>query len=302
LTKEEGKLIKGIQANLWTESITDWGKLTYMTFPRVYAIAENGWTQEANKNWDDFSNRLLTQFEKLDAQEVRYAVSAFSPWIDHTGNGEEIEISMKTEVNDLAIHYTLDGSEPSVEDALYTQPFSIQQSTPLKARAFKDSLPVGYLSAMEFPVHLASKQKVVDEKGKAIPALTDLGYARLHVSDKNWQKYKNDFSASLTFDKPTLVQELNFNTLRFTISGYYPPKKIEVWGSKNGTDFSLLAELDQLEKSLVQGRNKVNSSITFSPTTVSALKVKAYTHRPLGEGHHRAGQNSSLAIDELVVF
>lgn len=302
LTKEEGKLIKGIQANLWTESITDWGKLTYMTFPRVYAIAENGWTQQANKNWDDFSNRLLTQFDKLDAQEVRYAVSAFSPWIDHKGNGKEIEISLKTEVNDLDIHYTLDGSEPSKEDALYSQPFTINKSTPIKARAFKDSLPVGYLSEMEFPVHLAVNQTVVDEAGKAYPELTDLSYAKLHVSDKYWEKFKNDFAATINFDKPTLVKEVRFNTLRFTISGYYPPKKVEVWGSKNGKDFTLLSELDQLEKSLVQGRNKVNSTITFAPITVSALMIKAYSHRPLKEGHHLAGQNSSLAIDELVVF
>jgi hexosaminidase len=302
LTEEEGKLIKGIQGNLWTESISDWSKLTYMTFPRVYAVAENAWTQQEEKNWDEFSERLMTQFEKLDSSGIRYAVSAFSPWIDHTGNGQEIEFSLKTEVNNLSIHYTLNGDEPSIEDAVYSEPFKVNQSTQLKARAFKDSIPVGYLSVLDFPVHLAANQKVMGEDGTPYPELTDLSYARLHVSDKYWLKFDNDFSASVNFEKPTLIQEVSFNSLRFTISGYYPPRKIEIWGSENGSDFSLLAEADQLEKSLEQGRNKVNSKISFDPITVSKIKIKAYSHRPLGEGHHRAGQNSKMAIDEIVVF
>jgi len=45
LTAKEGNFIKGIQANLWTESISDWSKLTYMTYPRLFAIAENAWTK-----------------------------------------------------------------------------------------------------------------------------------------------------------------------------------------------------------------------------------------------------------------
>jgi hexosaminidase len=302
LTEEEGKLIKGIQGNLWTESISDWSKLTYMTFPRIYAIAENAWTSQDAKNWDDFSNRLFTQFEKLDTLGVRYAVSAFSPWIDHKGNTEGIEVSLKTEVNDLDIYYSLDGSEPSVEDTLYNQPFTITKSAQLKARAFKGTRPAGYISTMDFPIHLAANQKVIDENGKLHPELTDLSYGKLHVSDKNWQKFRNDFSASIIFDKPTTVKEVSFNSLRFTISGIYPPKKIEVWGSENGDDFLLLGQIDQLGESLEQGRNKVNTKVTFAPSTISVLKVKAFGHRPLREGHHRAGQNSIIVIDEIVVF
>ena len=45
-SQEQANHVLGTQANLWTESITDWGKLTYMTYPRLYAVAENGWTKE----------------------------------------------------------------------------------------------------------------------------------------------------------------------------------------------------------------------------------------------------------------
>ena len=302
LTKKESKFIKGIQANLWTESISDWSKLTYMTFPRIYAIAENAWTKHDSKNWDDFSDRLFTQLKRLDEQGFRYAVSAFSPWIDHKGNGEEIEISLKTEVNDLTIHYSLDGNEPTIESSLYNKPFTITKSSQLKARAFKNGHSVGYLSEMDFPIHLAANQKLVTKKEQIYSELTDLNYGKLNSGDANWLKFKDDFSGTIYFGKPTLVKEVSFSTLRFTISGIYPPRKIEIWGSENGNDFMLLEEINQLEKSLEQGRNKISHKINFEPITVMALKIKAFSHRPLGVSHHRAGQNSIIAIDEIVVF
>jgi hexosaminidase len=238
----------------------------------------------------------------LDVQNIRYAVSAFSPWIDHKSIGSAIEINLKTEVNNLAIHYTLDGSEPTTKSELYKEPFKIKKSSPLKARAFKDGEPVGYLSEMYFPIHLAMNQNIVDENKKPLSKLTNLNYSRLHPSDTNWIKFENDFSATILFDTLTEVKEVSFNTLRFTILGIYPPKKVEIWGSEDGKGFTLLATKNQEKISLIQGRNKVNSKVTFEPAKIKALKIKTFSHRPLGEGHHRAGRNSVTAVDEIVVF
>ncbi len=301
LEGEEKKLIKGIQANMWTESISDWGKLTYMTFPRLYAVAENGWTKQENKSWDDFTDRLSLQMKRLDAQEVRYAVSAFSPWIDHKGNGENIEVTLKTEVNNLNIHYTLDGSEPTVNSTLYNNTFTVDESIQLRARAFKDSVAVGYLSALDFPIHLAANAKATDKNGNTLSKMTDLSYGRNTSADKAWHRFKNDAEIILSFEESTTVKEVDFNALRYTILGIYAPKKVEVWGSEDGKKYNLLGEIAKLEKSLEQGRNKVNSHISFSPTAVKKLKVKAFSHRPLGEGHHRVGENSVIGIDEIVV-
>lgn len=301
LLEEEKKLIKGIQANMWTESISDWSKLTYMTFPRIYAIAENGWTKQKNKSWDNFTERLSLQMKRLDAQGTRYAVSAFSPWIDHQGNGKAIEVTLKTEVNGLDIHYTLDGTEPDINSIKYNKPFTSDKSIQLRARAFKDSVAVGYLSALDFPIHLAANLKAVDENGQPHPKMTDLSYGRLTSADKAWHRFKNQPELTISFDSPTEVKEVNFNTLRYTILGIYPPKRIEIWGRQKGEKFQLIGELDQLEKSLEQGRNKINNKISFPPTIVEQIKIKTSSHRPLGEGHHRAGENSIIAIDEIVV-
>ena len=303
LSKEEGKHILGIQANLWTESISDWSKLTYMTFPRIYAIAESGWTSNDNKNWDGFTERLFTQFKRLDEKKVRYAKSAFSPWIDHKGNGSDIEVTIKTEANGLDIHYTLDGSEPTKKSKLYTTSFVIEKSAKVKARAFKGEEAVGYVSSLKFPVHKAKGMKVFDSSNKKmiLSKLTDLSYGKLNKKDKNWQKLNKNAEIILDLGKTTKVKELKFDALRFTISGMYPPEFVEVFGSKDGKTFFELGSLDQRKTAIIQGRNKIESSISFKETEVKTLKVKFKTISPIPEGHHAAGNTASVFIDEFIV-
>lgn len=297
LTLEEGKLIKGIQANMWTESISDWGKLTYMTFPRLYAIAESGWTAHENKDWDNFSDRLSTQFKRLDAQKVRYAVSAFSPWIDHKGTDNGIEVSLKTEVNGLDIHYSLDGSEPTKASAKYDAPFTIVETKTVKAQAFKDGKKVGYLSSMEFPVHKAVGKGI----GKA-ERLTDHNYGKLKNGNSNWVQFNKGAEIDIEFDAPTEVDKVELNALRWTISGVYFPEVVEVLGSKDGKTFVKLGEHDQTEESHIQGRNKLKYTVTFDPTIIKMLRVRAQEVSPVPEGHHLAGRKHvAIKIDEIVV-
>ena len=298
LTKEEGSLIKGIQANLWTESISDWGKLTYMTFPRLYAIAESGWTNHEDKDWDNFTDRLETQMERLDAQDIRYAVSAYSPWIDHRGKGDQIEISLKTEVNGLDIRYTLDGMEPTLESEVYTGPFTLEETKTISARAFKEDNPVGYVSTLEFPVHKAAG---TISESRDVTRLTDHNYGRLDRSDSNWVNFREGMEALVEFGEPTEVQQVKFNALRFTIGAIYPPEQVEVLGSENGKDFKKLGETSKGEISRVQGRNKIPYTIDFKPTKVKAIKVVAKELNSIPEGHHRVGERAVIMVDELVI-
>ena len=50
--------IIGFGAQMWTEHVPDFNRLCYMTFPRLAALAECGWTAPANKNYEDFIRRV----------------------------------------------------------------------------------------------------------------------------------------------------------------------------------------------------------------------------------------------------
>ena len=64
--------ILGAQGNLWTEYVPNFKHAQYMIFPRLCALAEVAWSPQAARNWDDFTRRLQTQFQRFDQLGVNY--------------------------------------------------------------------------------------------------------------------------------------------------------------------------------------------------------------------------------------
>lgn len=58
LKEDEQKYILGAQATMWTEYITTFDQVQYMLLPRLAALCEVQWTRPAQKNYNDFLNRL----------------------------------------------------------------------------------------------------------------------------------------------------------------------------------------------------------------------------------------------------
>lgn len=56
-------LIRGIQANIWTEVIVDEQQLDFKLFPRIAALAEAAWTKAEAKDVVEFNGRLKKHFE-----------------------------------------------------------------------------------------------------------------------------------------------------------------------------------------------------------------------------------------------
>lgn len=59
LTPEDVSHLLGVQANLWTEYVTEDTHAEYMYYPRAFALAETGWTQSDRKDYADFHRRAL---------------------------------------------------------------------------------------------------------------------------------------------------------------------------------------------------------------------------------------------------
>jgi hexosaminidase len=64
--------IIGVQAQLWSELVTDRHRLEYMLFPRLLAWAELGWTEPGNKHWPDFLRRAQRELALLANQGVNH--------------------------------------------------------------------------------------------------------------------------------------------------------------------------------------------------------------------------------------
>ncbi len=98
LTEEEHKLIDGVQANLWTEYVPTEEHCEYMIYPRILAIAEIGWSQPSQRNWEEFRQRAIEASDYLRERgynpfdlrtETGNRKEATAP-IDHLARGKKV--------------------------------------------------------------------------------------------------------------------------------------------------------------------------------------------------------------------
>jgi hexosaminidase len=309
LTPQEAKHILGTQANLWSESISDWSKLTYMTFPRLFAVAENAWTPQKNKSWDDFVNRLKPQFKVMEKKKIRFAKSVFNPWLHHKGNGKEIKIWFSSEISKPEIRYTLDGSTPSAKSLLYSDTLVLLKTATLKAAIFEKGSQLGNLIQKEFFVHKAAgiPVKIVSEKNDTTPpimieSLTDLCYGQfLERGDSYWQQFDTDVEFELSFDTPTDIESVTIRSLRHTLQRLYAAYRIQI--SVKGKDgFQQIGDSGFLNDNIIQGRNLLTNRVNCPAKGVRILRVKVSKIKEIPENHVNAGKQAFMKLDEIIVL
>jgi hexosaminidase len=66
------QLVKGIQANVWTETMHTPERLEFMIFPRLSALAEAAWTDDSKKDYNGFTNRLLWMLGFYEKEGIQY--------------------------------------------------------------------------------------------------------------------------------------------------------------------------------------------------------------------------------------
>jgi alpha-L-fucosidase len=79
LTDAQARHIKGAQANLWTEYMTNPRKVEYMLFPRLSALAEVLWSPKASRNWPDFERRQQIQYQRYSLWGSNYYQTYMTP-------------------------------------------------------------------------------------------------------------------------------------------------------------------------------------------------------------------------------
>ncbi|MGW6263059.1 family 20 glycosylhydrolase [Streptomyces sp. NPDC055085] len=72
--------VVGIEAPLWSETVTTSQDIDYLTFPRLPAYAELGWSPESTHDFAAFAQRLAVQGPRWDVQATRYYHSRQIPW------------------------------------------------------------------------------------------------------------------------------------------------------------------------------------------------------------------------------
>ncbi len=141
----DASLVKGGQANLWTEQVYNTRHLQYMTWPRGFAIAEALWSPKEKREWNDFARRTEHHFGRLTAAGVKYAPSIYDPIVEVSKKDTAtITIKLSTEIEGLSIHYSFDNSFPDQYYPKYSTALTVpKDAAAIKMITYRDNQPTG---------------------------------------------------------------------------------------------------------------------------------------------------------------
>ncbi|MFD4140640.1 beta-N-acetylhexosaminidase [Streptomyces sp. NPDC058572] len=72
--------IAGVEAPLWSETISTSDHIEYMAFPRLPGVAELGWSPASTHDWEKYKVRLAAQGPRMEALGIDYYRSPQVPW------------------------------------------------------------------------------------------------------------------------------------------------------------------------------------------------------------------------------
>ncbi len=107
--------ILGVQAGIWSELLAYPARfIEYQLFPRTCALAEVGWTPVAEKDFEDFEERLYQKhFSRLYHMGISFRVAP--PKVRYENNLLHVTAPHSSAV----VRYTTDGSNPTAASPVY---------------------------------------------------------------------------------------------------------------------------------------------------------------------------------------
>ncbi len=309
MTDEEKSHILGVQANLWTEYITTDEHLEYMLLPRMAALSEVQWCLPENKSWERFVGSADEFCSIYDVMGYNYATHIFDTRGNVRINREKncVEVVLEAQ-GDTPIRYTLDGSEPTAESAVYNEPVEISESCTIKARSERNG-KLTRLYEKTFEKHNAMGRPVQtltephpNYKYNCPDMLTDglRGKGPYNSSDfAGW--YEKPFEAVIEMDG-TPYSSVTLSACVFRYDYVFGPADLVVCTSEDGKEYTEAARADYpVEGNIDEGNGCQEYTVTFPETSAKYLKVSARCIEALPEWHDGRGTPGFVFIDEIIV-
>lgn len=305
LNPEQAKYILGVQANLWTEYITDFKQVQYMIFPRLMALSEVGWGTADPENYKEFESRVIGQFKILDGMKVNYAKSIYNISGKVVPANEGIAYELTVSQDPAGIRYTTDGTEPSLDSQVYQNPVRVKKSMTVKSAYFEDGKLKSAVSSQEFTVSKTTGKKITLEQppsenysfGGAF-TLVDGIIGNTRQLGKTWLGFQGkDVVATIDLGQKTSFSEVYFNTLENKGSWIHLAKSAQVFVSDDGRNFKMIKEIGTQEIQDSKGKITLN----VGNQTSQYIKLIIENAGIIPAGNPGADSKAWLFVDEIGV-
>lgn len=318
LTAEEQTYIIGAQANLWSEYIPDAPDMEYMAFPRLQAMAEVLWTQPTRKNFDRFTQILAKDFVRMDYEQINacrnfFEVNFFSAWNPAT---DAYEVTLKSFYPGAEMYYSLtDSTVTPTTGTRYQAPVKLTTdatlyavaATPQNEAQRTQGKALGKVTHKAFVVNRATgcNYTCIPEAGyehinKGF-GLTDgrLGYPK---EMRHWVSFYQD-TVRITLDLKKLqpVQQVTVASLFRPWSAIWPAREMRIEVSTDGIAYTPVGTRKLTPDFTVTEITRFPETVTFSTTQAAFVRLTLLSGGICPKGHFQAGQQSELAIDEIII-
>lgn len=302
-TPEVTSLLMGIQASMWTEFCDKPADAEYLLFPRLAALAEGAWSQPEQKNWARFLKGMDTYNAHVAEKGIVYARSMYN--IQHTVVAEngQLEVQLECIRPDVAIRYTIDGSEPTAQSTLYEKRVRVGEAKTIKSATFAQDKQVGQTLVLPLLKNKATAKPIL-ERNASEKLLVNGVRGSLKQSDFEWCAWAESDTVSFTVD---LLQEENLKALTLgclTNNGMaiHKPSAIEVWLSADNRDYRKAAEVAYTPEDIFRvGSYKEDCLLKLNDAKARYVRVIARGAGMCPPDNVRPAVEARVLLDEVII-
>ena len=221
-----------------------------------------------------------------------------------------LTISMTCADPDVEIHYTSDGSEPTMKSSVYKSSFIILKTCTIKAKAFKKGSVPSFVSLRQFNrLNIKNTTFIIppaERYGKeADIALMDGKKGAPGDWHNDWLGFEgDDMEATIELAVPTDISMVKVGICHEPNDWVVWPKGVLVCFSKDGKEFTewRIAELPVYDTpDPMAGMGRVEARALVNEKQAKFVKVKVQNQGTLPQWHPYAGQKAWIMVDEVEI-
>ena len=301
---EYEQLLMGVQACMWTEFCSSPRDVEYQLFPRLTALAEVAWCPKDSKNWPEYLTRLDAFLPRLEAHGVTVARSMFNIQHRVMPHDGRLQVTLECIRPDVEIRYTVDGSLPTAESALYEGALTVGRDvTTVKCATFAGGRRMGEVLELPLVWHKATAAAFVDaaaDDGLMVNGL----HGSLKQTDFEWKTWNDCSHVSMTLDLGS-VDALHGITLGFINNfgmAVHRPRSIRISLSDDNKTFTEVETRNFTPAEIYrEGTSRADESFDLGGRRARYVWIELRGPAPCPDDHVRPGKAVQVCIDEIEV-
>lgn len=310
LTLEEQKHIIGVQANHWTEYIPSFSQLQYMALPRWAALCEIQWSRAEKKNYVDFLHRLPQLTKLYETIGYNYAKHVFEIEPDFQLNMKDntLQVILRT-MDNAPVHFTLDGTEPTMASQKAEGAITISETTKLKAvtirtsginKTLRENIYFSKATCKPIAANLPINKQY---EFKGVTTLVDGLKGNKNYNTGRWIAFKeNEMDVTIDLGQTSEFSTVSFSTCVNKEDWVFDARSAEVEISDNGNTFTKVFE-ETYPKMKSEDSNGVYEHHLKLENAVKTryVRIRVHPENSIPAWHDAKGNRGLMFVDEIML-